>query len=51
MITGTGTEAGAVRPFLHSYLAERLLGTARLNPKEATPAIVHATTLAVREAW
>jgi peptide subunit release factor 1 (eRF1) len=51
VITGTGTEAGAVRPFLHSYLAERLLGTAKLNPKEATPATVHATTLAVREAW
>lgn len=51
VITGTGTEAGAVRPFLHSYLADRLLGTAKLNPKEATPATVHATTLAVREAW
>jgi peptide chain release factor subunit 1 len=51
VITGTGTEAGAVRPFLHSYLAERLLGTAKLNPKEATPATVHATTLVVREAW
>jgi peptide chain release factor subunit 1 len=51
VITGTGTEAGAVRPFLHSYLADRLFGTAKLNPKEATPATVHATTLAVREAW
>ncbi len=51
VITGTGTEAGAVRPFLHSYLAERLLGTAKLNPKEVTPAIVHATTLAVRQTW
>jgi peptide subunit release factor 1 (eRF1) len=28
-----------------------VLGTARLNPKEATPARVHETTLAVREAW
>jgi peptide chain release factor subunit 1 len=51
VLAGTGAEAAAVRPFLHSYLAERLLGTAKLNPKQATPAAVHATTLAVREAW
>jgi peptide subunit release factor 1 (eRF1) len=51
VLAGPGTEAGAVRPFLHSYLTERLLGTARLNPKEATAATVHAATLAVREAW
>jgi peptide subunit release factor 1 (eRF1) len=30
-------------------LVERLIGTARLNPKVVTPAAVHATTLAVRE--
>ena len=51
VIAGTGTEAGAVEPFLHTYLAERLIGTTRLNPKEATPAAVHAATLAVRQAW
>jgi peptide subunit release factor 1 (eRF1) len=51
VIAGTGTDAGAVEPFLHNYLTERLIGTARLNPKEATPAAVHAATLAVREAW
>jgi peptide subunit release factor 1 (eRF1) len=51
VIAGTGAEAGAVEPFLHNYLAERVIGTARLNPKEATPAAVHAATLAVREAW
>jgi peptide subunit release factor 1 (eRF1) len=51
VIAGTGTDAGAVEPFLHNYLVERLIGTARLNPKEATPAVVHAATLAVREAW
>ncbi len=49
VLAGTGAEAAAVRPFLHSYLAERLLGTAKLNPKQATPATVHAATLAVRE--
>jgi len=51
VLAGTGTDAGAVEPFLHNYLAERVIGTARLNPKEATPAAVHAATLAVREAW
>lgn len=51
VLAGTGADAGAVRPFLHSYLADRLIGTARLNPKEATPALVHAATLAVRAEW
>jgi peptide subunit release factor 1 (eRF1) len=51
VLAGTGTEAGAVEPFLHTYLAERLIGTTRLNPKEASPAVVHAATLAVRQAW
>jgi peptide subunit release factor 1 (eRF1) len=51
VLAGTGREAGAVEPFLHNYLVERVIGTARLNPKEATPAAVHAATLAVREAW
>jgi peptide subunit release factor 1 (eRF1) len=51
VLAGPGPEAGAVEPFLHSYLVERLIGTARLNPKDATPAAVHATTLAVREGF
>ncbi len=51
VLAGTGAEAGAVEPFLHSYLRERLIGTVRLNPKEATPASVHSATLAVREAY
>jgi peptide subunit release factor 1 (eRF1) len=51
VLAGTGTEAAAVEPFLHNYLVERVLGTARLNPKDATPAKVHEATLAVREAW
>jgi peptide subunit release factor 1 (eRF1) len=49
VLAGTGADAGAVEPFLHSYLSERLIGTVRLNPKDATPASVHAATLAVRE--
>jgi peptide subunit release factor 1 (eRF1) len=51
VLAGPGPEARAVEPFLHSYLVERLIGTARLTPKDATLASVHATTLAVREAY
>lgn len=49
VLAGTGADAGAVEPFLHSYLAERVIGTVRLNPKDATLASVHSATLAVRE--
>ena len=51
VLAGTGSDAAAVEPFLHNYLVERVIGTARINPKEATPARVHEATLAVREAW
>jgi peptide subunit release factor 1 (eRF1) len=51
VVAAPGPEAGALEPFLHSYLVERLLGTARLNPKAATAPAVHAATLAVRQAW
>ena len=51
VLGGTGNDAGAVEPFLHNYLVERVIGTARLNPKDATPATVHGATLAVREEY
>ena len=51
VLAGNGTDAGAVEPFLHSYLAERLIGTVKLNPKDATLASVNAATLAVREGY
>ena len=51
VVAAPGQEAGALEPFLHNYLVERLLGTARLNPKDTTLAAVHGATLAVREAW
>ena len=51
VLAGPGPEAGAVKPFLHTYLTERLIGTARLNPKDVTLSAVHDTTLAVREAY
>jgi peptide chain release factor subunit 1 len=51
VLAATGAEAGAVEPFLHSYLVDRLIGTVKLNPKEATLASVHSATLAVREGY
>jgi peptide subunit release factor 1 (eRF1) len=51
VLAGPGPDAGAVKPFLHSYLADRLIGTARLNPKDVTLPSVHTTTLAVREEY
>jgi peptide chain release factor subunit 1 len=51
VVAAPGQEAGALEPFLHNYLVERLLGTARLNPKDTSLATVHGATLAVREAW
>lgn len=51
VIAGPGPEATALEPFLHPYIRERLLGSAHLNPREATPALVHAATVAVREAY
>jgi peptide subunit release factor 1 (eRF1) len=51
VLAGPGPEAGAVEPFLHSYLVERVIGTTRLNPKDVTLAAVHAATLGVREVY
>jgi len=51
VLAAPGADAGAVEPFLHSYLVDRLIGTVRLNPKAATPASVHAATLAVRDGY
>jgi peptide subunit release factor 1 (eRF1) len=51
VLAGPGPEAGAVKPFLHSYLAERLIGVARLNPKDVSLSAVHETTLSVREQY
>lgn len=48
VLAGPGPEAAAVEPFLHNYVADRVMGVVKLNPKDATPAVVHAATLAVR---
>jgi len=51
VLAAPGPDAQQVRPFLHPYLADRLIGTAKLSPKEATAARVHELTLETRAAW
>jgi peptide subunit release factor 1 (eRF1) len=51
ILASAGGDTNAVRPFLHAYLAARVLGTAKLTPRECTLAQVHQAALAVREAW
>jgi peptide subunit release factor 1 (eRF1) len=50
VLAGAGSDASALEPFLHSYLADRLIGVARLSPKDATPPSVLELTMDVREA-
>jgi peptide chain release factor subunit 1 len=49
VIGGMGGDPAALRPFLHPYLEGRVLGQVRLNPKEATPALVREAVLDARE--
>jgi peptide subunit release factor 1 (eRF1) len=51
VLAGPGPEAGALTPFLHEYLSQRLMGTTRLNPKHMTAPEVHTATLVVREEY
>ncbi|HEU4830198.1 MAG TPA: hypothetical protein VFT04_13470 [Gemmatimonadales bacterium] len=51
VLGATGADAGAVEPFLHNYLADRLMGSVKLTPRQATAPLVHEATLAVRSAW
>ncbi len=50
VIGGMGGDPAALRPFLHPYLEDRVLGEFRTNPKEATPALVREAALEAREA-
>jgi len=50
VIAGAGNDAGALEPFLHTYLADRLIGLARLAPKDASPTAVHQLTMDVSAA-
>ena len=47
VLAGTGTDAEAVEPHLHPYVAKQLIGTARLNPKSVTSAQVMEAVLEV----
>jgi len=49
VLAGPGREAAGVVPFLHPYLASRVVGQARLTPKEARAADVYAATFEARE--
>jgi peptide subunit release factor 1 (eRF1) len=51
VLAGIGADATALAPFLQASLQARLFGSARLNPKELTPAQVHAATLEVRQEY
>jgi len=51
VLAGIGATAGAIEPFLHPYVADRVIGKLKLSPKQAKPAEVHAATLALREAF
>jgi peptide chain release factor subunit 1 len=48
VIAGVGNDVGALEPHLHPYVAKLVLGTAKLNPKTATPATVMQAVLDVR---
>ncbi len=50
VIAGPSDHAGALVRFLPERLAERLLGTVKLNPTAASPAEVQAAALSVAEA-
>lgn len=49
VIAGAGNDAAALEPYLHNYIADRLIGLARLAPKDSTPSAVHQLTMEVRE--
>ncbi|MEO8199142.1 MAG: hypothetical protein ABI679_01350 [Gemmatimonadota bacterium] len=51
ILAGTGAEASAMEPFLHPYLAERVMGMAKLNPKDLSVPDVRAATIEVRQQY
>lgn len=51
ILAGTGADVGALAPFLHSYLADRVMGVIKLNPKGVTAAVVRQATLEARSQW
>jgi peptide chain release factor subunit 1 len=51
ILTSSGTEADALRMFLHPYVAGKVMGVARLARKGATVTLVQNATLEVREVF
>ncbi len=51
VLAGIGTDAGALQPFLHPYLLDRVMGSVRLNARSVKPAQVLDATHAVRHQW
>ena len=51
VLASSGNEADALRMFLHPYVAGKVMGTARLGRKGASPGAVASTVLDVREAF
>lgn len=49
VLAGMGTDAEAVRPYLHPYLEKQVLAATRLNPKSVTAAQVMDAVLEVRQ--
>jgi len=49
-LLSAGIEAAAMEPFLHSYLADRLIGVGRLAPRDATASAVQQITMELRAA-
>lgn len=50
VLVGAGNDASALEPYLHTYVADRLIGVGRLALKDATAAAVHQLTMDIREA-
>lgn len=51
VLAGPGKDASAIEPFLHPYVAGRVMGSVKLNPKTATASEVHQRTIEVRQQW
>ncbi|HEV8304639.1 MAG TPA: hypothetical protein VGQ25_06755 [Gemmatimonadales bacterium] len=49
VVAGSGVDAAALIPHLHTYLHDLVLGVVKLNPKRVTPAEVRDAALALRE--
>ena len=51
VLASSGTEAAALRMFLHPYVAGKVMGTTRIARAKASLNGIHAATLEVREAY